>query len=189
MKEKSKKKIKIEPCMTVYAAAVVVFYGVGSVLCSVKFSPEILSGNFFAGIHGKLSLGDFCMGWLYQFIPFFVLLMSGYDHLGKIYSLVVLSIRAYISGFAGNACVSEILFHGGGRGIFLFTLFTLAESMILLILVSGAVEQERFRKFYISKQKTPQKCGVNKQYFSHNFIRCGVMIGVYIIRCIICCFM
>ena len=184
---KKKRKI-IDTQVVIYPLSVVVFYAFGTVLCSVHLPPEELSGSFFAGMQDKGMMLDLCKGWLYHFVPFVVILLSGYDHLGKVYAFLSLGIRSYLSGYSGAAFISCGILERSFLGIFKFTAYTLVESMILLILLSAAVEQERFRKYYITLCKTPFKCGVNKKYFTHNLLRCGIMVLVYLSRCALCRF-
>ena len=186
-KGKSKSKNKnLDFRRYLYPAAVIVFYGVGVGVCSVCILPQTLSGNFFFGIDGNFSAFGFIGGWMYQFIPFLVIMLSGYDLLGAFYSGLALSIRSYIAGYAGRCFVSGKLSKMGMYGVVVFTLYTFLESLILIMLLSGAIEQGKFRKFYLSRQRTPFKMKENGIYIKHNLQRCGIMIILYVLLSIVC---
>lgn len=184
------KKIKNIPKLKrlIYPLSIIIFYGIGSFVCSVKFSPDTLFGNYFYGIITEqgISFVGFLKGWLYHLIPFLVIFLSGYDFLGKWYSITALGIRSYISGYSGSACVGSRLVDKTIIGVCIFILFTLVEAFILILLLSGAIEQDKFRVYYSANSKHPFKSGVNKIYIKHNFQRCGVLILLYILRSTIC---
>lgn len=180
-KQVNKKRIK----NLIYPITIVVFYALGGFICSMRLFPHDLVGNFFFGI-SELSLLNFSKGWLYHFFPFLFIFFSGYDYLGKVFTVMTLAVRSYLSGYSGCACITGNYLKDGFYGIMIFVLFTFTESMILIILLSGAVEQDKFRSYYISKQIIPFKSGANKFYIDHNLQRCGILILLYIFRSFVC---
>ena len=181
----NKNKVKRKINKLLYPLSIILFYALGIGLCSVCFSPQILEGNFFFGIH-DITLIGFCKGWLYNLIPFILIFFSGYDYLGKFHTIVALGARSFLSGYSGRACVSAYFTHKTLISILIFVLFTFVESMILILLLSGAVEQDKFRRFYTLNSKSPFKSGVHKIYINHNLQRCGILIFLYIFRSLVC---
>lgn len=180
-----KVKLKQKNYKLFYPLIIIGFYALGILVCSVRFSPRILEGNFFFGID-QLNFLDFCKGWLYHLIPYLIIFFSGYDFLGSFHTTVVLAVRSLYSGYSGSACVVAYFSDGTILGILIFVLFVFVESMILILLLSCAIEQDKFRSYYIINSKSPFKSGVNVIYVNHNIQRCGILILLYLFRSCVC---
>ena len=170
-----------------YPIAIVIFYALGLFVC-FGFSDLIpyFEGLVFSYGSGIDVLG-FYTSWLYQLLPFLIIFLSGYDFLGGIYSAFASGARAILSGYLCGNCIQRGFVDKDICGVFVFSLFTLSESAILIILLSGCVEQKRFRDFYVKKTRSaPKASGANGFYVKHNLIRGGALVLCYFFRCFIC---
>ena len=182
-----KNKKKYDLYLLIYATSIIVFYALGVLSCAFVKKSSICYEFIAYNLNSKSSLLEFIASWIFQLIPFLVIVLSGYDFIGSVYCIITLSLKAFLSGSSCAFCFLEDRVTKDAMGIVLFAVYTFVESMVLILLLSSAVEQDRFRRFFYFKNRTsPFKCGVNHIYLRHSYIRGGVMVGIYIIKCLIC---
>ena len=178
---------KYDLYLLIYALSIIVFYALGVLISTFIKRSSICYEFIVYNLDFKSTFSEFIASWIFQLIPFLMVILSGYDFLGGFYCIIVLVFKAFLSGSSCAFCFLENYISKDFTGIVLFIFYTFVESMFLILLLSGAVEQDRFRRFYYFKNHTsPFKCGVNHIYLRHSYIRGGVMVLIYIIKCLIC---
>ncbi len=178
---------KFSPRDTVlFGGCCIAFYALGSFICSFSGYASIFSSCFCPGFGNSFRISAVVTGWTFAFFPLFMAFLSGYSYLGSVYSAVLVAFRSYLSGYSCFAVMPTCIMLNGGMAV--FSLYTVLEALILLTLVSAAVEQKRFRLCYCISRTTPFAMGIGKMYFKNFTIRVGVLFFVFIFRTAICSF-
>lgn len=182
-----RKDTKFSPKDTLlFGMCCIAFYAMGSYICSLSSSASFFSSCFCPGFGADFSLSAMLAGWLFAFLPVLIAFLCGYSYLGSMYSAVLVAFRSYLSGYSCFAVLPSCINLSGG--ILLFSLYTFAEGLILLTLVSASVEQKRFRLCYCISKSTPFAFGIGKIYFKNFMLRVGVLFFVFLLRTVICSF-
>lgn len=179
-------KILMPKDTVLFGSCCVVFYALGSYFCSYKGCIGSFSSCFCPSFGREFDWIFFFVGWLFSLIPLVTSFLSGYSYLGNLYSSLSIAFRSYLSGYSCFAVISSCFNYFGG--IVLFSAYTIVEALILLTVVSSAVEQKRFRLCYCISKTTPFSLEIGKLYIKNFFIRVGILALLFIVRTVICTF-
>lgn len=168
----------------IFGICCVAFYGLGTVTCNLSdcIDDKMLS---FCPSFGELdSIPSLFSVWFLNFLPLIMVFIWGYSYFGNILSALVIGLRAFLSGFSSLVFLNSL--SDDHFQLLYFVLYIVIESLIMLILVSGAVEQSRFRICYSFAKISPFRFMFGRIYIKNFCFRYGVLTFVYLIRCFIC---
>ncbi len=165
-----------------FAFVAVIFFAVGTFICSKAIPGEEMASTFFVSFSKSFTFAGFVGGFLFKLVPLIVTALSGFDFIGDLYSSAALAFTALLSGYSA----SSLFCFGESVNIFVYSLYLIPEALTLLILISSAVGQRAFRNYCFARKVKPQRSDAFVNYIKHSLFRTGLIFAVYIVRTIVC---